>query len=51
MTAKVDIVRIYRENAMQEANEKADAVRLSKARLEFKKRLDEVEMGNEEEAL
>jgi hypothetical protein len=47
----VDITRIFAEQKMQEANEKADAARLSKARLEFKKRLDEVEMRNEEEAL
>lgn len=46
---KVDILRIYAEQNLQQANEAADARRLSKARLNLKRNMDALEMGDEEE--
>lgn len=43
-----DLKRIYEEQAQSERNEAADAKRLSRARRELKRRMDEVEMENEE---
>lgn len=43
-----DIQRIFEEQAQAEANEQAEAKRLSKARLMLRKRLEEVEHGDED---
>lgn len=45
---RADLIRIYAENSEQERNEKAEAQRLSKARVNLKRRMDEIELGNEE---
>lgn len=38
---RADLIRIYAENSEQERNEKAEAQRLSKARAELDKKLNE----------
>lgn len=45
----VDLIRIFAEQAQAEANEAADARRLSKARLTLRKRLDDEELGENED--
>lgn len=45
---KVDILRIFEDLNVQQANEAADARRLSKARLTLRKRLNEIELGDNE---
>lgn len=45
---RADLIRIYAETSEQERNEKAEAQRLSKARVNLKRRMDEIELGNEE---
>lgn len=45
---KVDILRILEDLNAQQANEAADARRLSKARLTLRKRLEEIEHGDED---
>jgi hypothetical protein len=46
---KADIARIFSEQKAAEANEAADAKRLSRVRRELKRGMDEIELGNEEE--
>lgn len=42
----VDLIRIFAEQAQAEANEAADARRLSKARLTLRKRLEDYDNRN-----